>query len=872
MIATLRFFVRLSAGHLRKHRLEALLCLIGVAVGVAVVVAIDSAVAACVSSFRGAVDSLAERSTHSIFAEFGGIGDEQFIQLANSRPPCPIAPVIERSVLVERIVDSSVPTKAPKIGAVDPSAAPVAGQPLVGRLIGVDIFSERQLRSFTNMRGTLGDDAFREFMTQPDRVVLVDELAGRLGVSAGQSVRLSIGNRRREVRVVAIIAPEGVARSQLSDILIADLATAQELADSLGKIDRIDVRLETPEQESALIAIMPKGLVLRSTQQQSMSMTELIASYKLNLNSLSLMAAFVAVFIVYNAMLVSVRQRAPTLGILRCLGASRGQIVALYLLEAGIVAAIGGLLGVLGGWALARGLVGSIASTINDLYTAVRPSPVALDGAMFAKGLLVACASCLAGALVPLIQASRTPPINAMRQSAVAGRSSRAAGRLFIAGMVLLALSLAVYALPGESPMAGFAMALLMGLGFAALCPLLTRWICLGVIRIVRPRQNLPMQMAAAGVARSLGITGVAVAAMMLATAMTISIRTMVSSFRGALDHWLDRRFSADVLIGPELLVNHKVESTIDPAVERWISRQPELRSMVHFRAIYSDVGGKPTLISGTEIDPVLQGGSWPIKSRIDPSIPFDPANDVLISEPLAGRLHLKSGDTIDVQTPTGPRRFNIHGVFYDFGNERGHLILERQTFARAWKDDQLTSLHVKIQPGLDPQTVAARWSQELRKDYPVVANSYLQVKTEILAIFDRTFAVTHVLAWLAAAVAFCGLAGSLLALAMARQRDYSVLAAVGMSGRQTAVWVISQGALIAWTSAAIACIAGTALAYVMSYVIQYRSFGWSIPTSPYPRYWVESFIISSAAAVVAGIYPIYRLVRTPPAVNLRQE
>ena len=68
-----------------------------------------------------------------------------------------------------------------------------------------------------------------------------------------------------------------------------------------------------------------------------------------------------------------------------------------------------------------------------------------------------------------------------------------------------------------------------------------------------------------------------------------------------------------------------------------------------------------------------------------------------------------------------------------------------------------------------------------------------------MLTVFDRTFKVTDVLTWLAGGVAFCGLAGSLLALALARQRDYSVLAAVGMSGRQTAAWVVGQGLLIAW-------------------------------------------------------------------------
>ena len=96
----IHFLARFSGGHFRRHRLETFLCLIGVALGVAVVVAIDSAVEACVQSFQGAVQSLAERSTHSIFAQEGKIADEVFIRLQLQKLPYPMAPIIDRGVLV----------------------------------------------------------------------------------------------------------------------------------------------------------------------------------------------------------------------------------------------------------------------------------------------------------------------------------------------------------------------------------------------------------------------------------------------------------------------------------------------------------------------------------------------------------------------------------------------------------------------------------------------------------------------------------------------------------------------------------------------------------------------------------------------------
>ncbi|HSV13890.1 MAG TPA: ABC transporter permease [Tepidisphaeraceae bacterium] len=874
----IQFFAKLTHGHFRRHRLEALLCLLGVALGVAVVIAIDSAVAACVRSFSGAVSTLAERSTHSIFAEGGTIADQAYMDLLKRKLPYPLAPVIDRGVLIDRPsptpVSEGTPEDPGSAARKDPglrstSDTGVGGSSTFARLIGVDVFSERALRSFTKMQSTLDDAAFRTFLTEPGQVVLVDALAKRLNVAPGSTLRITSGARRSLVHVVGVVQPTGIARSQINDLVIADLATAQELTGLIGQIDRIDTVLDNDQQVSALTSQLPSGLILRSTRQQSQSLAQLIQSYRLNLNALSLMASFVAVFIVYNSMLISVQQRARSLGILRCLGAARPQLAGLYASEAVAFALLGGAIGVPGGWLLARILVGYVSTTINDLYAAINPGPVQLDAAMWAKGLAVSLCSCIVGALVPLVQASRMPPINAFRASEHQRASRWMPVRLLAIGAILLAITYGVYLIPTDSPLVGFVMALLAAFGFALVCPWFTRIGCRAIDAAARPAQLLPLQMATAGVARSLGITGVAVAATMLAMAMNVGIRTMVSSFRGSLSDWFGHRFAADIFVGPELLLNHHVDATIDPRVEQWVRAQPEAKSVVTNRSREVPLGGKSTLLFATDVADTLK--TLPMKS-VDRGRPFDPKTDALISEPLAGRIKRSTGDTFTVSAPTGPQTFRVYGVFYDFGTERGQFMIDRRTYAAAWRDDALTSLHVTIAPGVDRTALAGRWSAELRQQFPVVVNSFDSVKTEAMTVFDRTFKVTEVLTWLGGGVAFCGLAGSLLALALARQRDYSILAAVGMSGRQTAAWVLGQGIVIAWASALIAPVAGTVLAYILAYVIQYRSFGWSIPTHAQPMFWVQNFLIATSAALVAAVYPIYRLRAAPPAASLRPE
>ncbi len=839
----LTFLAKLIVGHTRRHRLEAVLCLVGVALGVAVVIAIEAAVSACVDSFGGAVRTLAERSTHSVFADVGSLTDEQYIALLHRGLPMPLSPVVDRRVLVG---------------------------PTFARLIGVDVFAEARMRSFTQLQSALTDAAFRRFMTEPGAVVLVKHLADDLHATVDTPLTLTVGDRRVAAHVVGLVTPTGVAASELDDVIIADLATAQELTGSVGTLDRIDTVLDTEADVAALTAALPPGLSLRSTSQQAGALGQLIQSYRLNLNALSLMASFVAVFIVYNSMLISVQQRATSLGILRCLGASRPQLGGVYVAEAMLYAAVGGAVGVVGGWGLAHVLLAYVSTTINDLYTSVRPAPVRLDWAMWAKGMGVSVGSCLVGALVPLVRASRTPPVNAFRGT----DRQRSAGPVSLAlaavGVGLLGLSYVAWKLPGNSPVAGFVMAFLVAVGFALTCPWATRAGCQAVAWLARPMQQVPLQMAAAGVGRSLGITGVAVAATMLAMGMNIGIRTMVSSFRTSLDSWMNRRFAADVFVGPELMVNHRVDATLDPAVADWVRRQPQVRHVTDYRAVDTPVGGKATMLIGTDVAEVLR--TLPMKSVGEAGRPFDPARDALVSEPLAGRTHAAAGDTLTVDSPTGPHAFHVWGVYYDFGTERGQLMLDRRTYAADWRDDRITSLHVSLVPGSDRNAVAKAWSRYLQPLYPVVCDSFDDIRVQAMTVFDRTFRVTVVLTWLSGGVAFCGLAGSLLALALARRRDYSLLAAVGMSGRQLAAWVLGQGLLIAWASAAVAPVAGTVLAYVLAYVIQYRSFGWSIPTHMQPRFWLENFALATAAAACAAVYPILRLRSTPPAASLRLE
>jgi putative ABC transport system permease protein len=838
--------LKLFRGHVRKHALEAVLCLVGIALGVAVVVGIDLAVGASVSSFAAGVETLADRATHSITSTHGMVTDAEYVALANAEPEMALSPVIDRRL----------------------SATGRNGEEAI-HFLGIDPFAERKLRTHVKLSGLLSGDAFDRFMTEPNQVVLAKPLAERLGVGVGGKVTVTINTHHAVVTVAGIAALDPPADAQLPDVMIGDIATGQELFGAVGGMDRIDVLIPGAATETALRKQLPAGLILVSTDDRSKSLADLTAAYRLNLYALSLMASFVAIFIVYNAMLVSVQQRALSLAILRSLGSSRTQLGSIYLVEAVVFALLGAALGIGGGYLIAKVLVGFIATTINDLYAAVRPGGVTLDALTVGKGVAVALASGVLGAAVPLWKASRTDPVSLMRPSDAAASARRTTLVTLLAGILLLAATCAIPFLPTHSPVAGFVMAISTAFGFALLCPFVTRITCSALDLLGRRRQSLPVRMATAGVSRSLGITGIAVAAMMLALAMSIGIQTMVANFRGALDTWMGQRFGYDLFLAPRLAVDYHMDAVLEPDVLAWTRQQPEVAEVVTSRFHDAELLGQPVQILGTEIETILTDKTLGLKAAGVGA--FDPKIDVLVSEPLAGKLKLGVGDAVNVESPQGPLHMKVYAVYYDFRSERGQVMLDADLYARTFQSAGVSTLHVKLRDSSQAGVIAAKWAQQLA-DQAVVVRSFVQLKVEILSVFDRTFKVTDVLAWLAGGIAFCGLAGALIALSLARAKEYAILTSLGLSQGQTAVWLLAEGLLIALTAAGVAIVAGSVLAYILAHVIQYRSFGWSIPTLPRPRFWVQTVILATSAALLASVYPLRMLKKLPPAQSLRQE
>ncbi|MFN8560349.1 MAG: ABC transporter permease [Anaerolineae bacterium] len=153
-----------------------------------------------------------------------------------------------------------------------------------------------------------------------------------------------------------------------------------------------------------------------------------------------------------------------------------------------------------------------------------------------------------------------------------------------------------------------------------------------------------------------------------------------------------------------------------------------------------------------------------------------------------------------------------------------------------------------------------------------LLARSNAALRASVFDVFDRTFAITAALRMLAVVVAFIGILSALMSLQLEQTRQYGVLRAIGSTPRQLWNYTLIQTGLMGITAGALALPIGLALALILIYVINVRSFGWTMELTLLPVEFALAFGVAVIASLAAGIYPAGRLARLGTARALRNE
>ncbi len=827
--------------HFPRHPWLLVLALLGVALGVAVVTAIDLASESARRAFTVGAETLTGRATHRLVAGPEGLDERLYAELvlAGERG---LAPVVEGYL--------QLPDRTLQLLGIDPLADGPIGRP------------------------GGGDVALLPLLAEPGALLLARATGVALGVASGDRMRGYAGGRERQFYVAGWLEPaDAVQARAIEGLAVADLATAQELLGRHGRLSRIDAVL--PEAGRAatlrrLAAALPPGVRIEDAGRDVAFMREVTSAFTLNLTALSLLALLVGAFLVYNTMTFTVLQRLPQLGVLRGLGVTRGELFRQVSREALWLGALGTLAGLVLGVLLARGLVGLVARTFDDLYFTLTVGGLHLSPWSLAKGVALGLGATWLAALAPALAASRVAPGRLQRRSLVEATARRWAWAASAAGAALLLVAWGI-AVASDGLAAGFMALAALLFGTALLAPLAVRGLAGGLRRSPLARLGPVPRLAFGGVAATLSRTGVATAALAVAVAAAIGMGLMIDSFRTTVDAWLGQRLQADVYASAPGALDGALSNPLPDALVARLAALPGVRATSTYRGATVPSPRGPVSLAVVDLRSAGRDGHQLLTGDPEHAWPAFEAGALLLSEPFAHRHGLGQGDRLPLLTPEGPRDFPVAGVYTDFVSGSGRVLMARSTWMRHWGDPAVSSVGLYAAPGVDVDALVTAARAAASHDTPLTVRSNRALREASLTVFDRTFRVTEVLRLLALGVAFVGIVGACLMLQAERAHEFGVLRALGLLPRQLRQLVALQTLLLGLAAGLLALPLGVALAAMLTTVINRRAFGWTLTLDVTAGPLLGGLLLAVLAAGLAGLLA-GRRAGERPAAALRTE
>jgi putative ABC transport system permease protein len=831
-----------------REKTRTILTIAGIAVGVAVVVAIQLANQSALRAFRESIDAIAGRANYQIVSDSGRLDENVLLALQ---------PLWSDGVRFAPVIDIG--------GVIEPSQSPI-------RLLGVDMFSDLHFRDYRYARVATKGDRFALF--KPDSIILPAPFAREHHLDLGSPFTLNILGNRRTMIVRGILEARGPATAFNGAIAICDVAAAQRSFGLDGKLTRVDLLLPDEAMVSRVEKLLPPATRIERPSRRNERVERMLRAFRVNLFALAGVALLVGMFLVYNTVLISILRRRRDVGILKTIGAAPRQIFFAFLGEGLLFGAVGSILGIFLGTALARAILQLIGRTINSLYVASTPQSVTLTPDVIAIGVAVGVLLSLLSAIQPSIEASQVAPSIMMRGATRLRKHARS--RALFAPLLFLAAFAASFAPPiGGLAVFGYVAVLLVVAGFSLLAPEIVRGTAALFAAPMKRAFGMVGQLAAGSLPASLRRTSVASAALSIATGMMVAVALMIGSFRVTVDIWVNQTITSDLWLRPAKGLTN-ADAALFPA-----SILDDVKKVGFIDAV-DPVRGRDVIYGDTLI--AVGSGDFEVASRSNslPMVTPRSSSDglrraiatdgVFVSESFAIKYRKGVGDVIELPTAHGTRRFPITGIYRDYSNDRGVVVMHRPLYIRSYDDNAINTVVVFLKKGVDKEWARAELERRFGPKYHAFAISNGALRKEVMKIFDQTFLITYALLGIAIVVAVLGIINTLAALILERTRELALLRVTGMSSRELQTMIVLESALLGLASTVVGLVMGYALSWLLIYVINKQSFGWTIAFHTPVQLIAASLAITFAASVIAGLVPARVATRIDIARAIKSE
>ncbi|EPF67800.1 ABC transporter permease [Pseudomonas syringae] len=813
--------LRALLSHWRRHPVQFFSVLTGLWLATALLTGVQALNSQARESYQRASQLIGGEPQTRITASSGGLFPQAlFIELR--REGWPVSPMLQGRIVLKGREDRRL-----QLMGIEPVTLP-PGSALAGQ--------------------TLNAEQVVDFLTPPGMTWIAPQTLQALGLEEGQQPLTETGVALPPLHAKPDMAP---------GVLLTDIGFAQPLLGQPGQLSALLLAKDFARQNLALPEALNDLLVIKKSGEEN-NLERLTESFHLNLNALGVLSFIVGLFIVHAAIGLALEQRRGLLRNLRACGVSARLLIAALGVELGALALLGGIFGVVSGYLLASLLLPDVAASLRGLYGAEVAGQLNLSLWWWLSGIGLSLLGALLAGANSLLRAARLPLL--ALADAQAWQQAHARWLQRQAWVAVLGAVVAVSALLfGTSLMLGFVMMSALLLSAALALPVLLDAMLGGLLK--RSRSVLG-QWFLADCRQQLPALSLALMALLLAMAANIGAGSMTSGFRQTFNSWLEQRLTAELYVSPQ---NPEQAGPLNT----WLSQQQDVSAVLPNWQVPVQVQGWPADLFG-----VIDHGTYRQHWALLESVAGDPWNvlrdedTVMLSEQLARRLQLGLEDTLSIPVPTGKWTPRIVGIYADYGNPKGHLLVNARHLLAHWPQSMPVRFNLRVDQAAIPSLVTRLQARFKLDDNHIIDQS--QLKGWSSQVFERTFAATAALNSLTLGVAGVALFISLLTQSQSRLGQLAPLWALGVTRRQLMLLNLGQTWLLAVLTLVLALPLGLLLAWCLDAVINVRAFGWRLPLQVFPLQLLQLMALAMLATLLASAWPLLKLYRSRPADLLR--
>lgn len=845
-------YISLKRLHLQKA--QTFLALAGICLGVAAVVSIGIINKSVLRSFEDQMDRVTGRAALQVSSAQSGFPEAMLDRVQKVEGVQYAVPVIDTHGFLQNAKERSL------------------------MVLGVDVLQDNKIRdySLTDESADIPDPLL--FLARPDSILITREMAKREGIKLNQVIRIETVSGVRPFRVRGLLDPEGPAKAMSGSIVIMDIYAAQMAFGMEGRIDRIDVGLQRGEDLAAvkkrIEAALPVGYRVDTPEGRTRQIEILLSSFQRNIDLVSYIAVFVGMYLIYNAVSISVVHRRREIGVLRALGTGRGQIMRLFLGETFVLSVVGSALGVAFGVFLARSLVGAFGRIVSEMFMRTSVSGISIDWGSLSMGFLSGIITSLIAAIFPAVSSARITPISAIRSTPFSEEGVLTNRRLMTGSALFIALSAAILALY-ESPVFArfhsvniiFLAMLCLLLGISLATPFALRSFLNLYHRLFAARLGSVGRLAGLNLLKNITRNSVAAAAIFYGIAVFVSTSSFMYSTKQSVLSYLDKVVKAEIIVtsGHPLATTGSQNIPMPLELMDEIGRMPGVLSVDPFRKVYIDFQEKRALLLVLEIERRTSYTTFTaVQGTVDDLRRQLPGQDaVAVNEALAAQYGIKPGDSVTIPTPVGPKPFAVAAVIVEYSSDSGTLLMDIGTYQKYWGERLVDTIAVRVKPGEDVSAVRDEIQSKFGSDRKLFVLASWEFKREVRKMLDEVFIFDHMLNVITLTIASLGIIITLLASVLERTREIGILRSIGMLRKQVSRVVVLESMLLGIVGGALGCAAGVILGWMTlegfyradyggsaEFFIPYGSIAWAL-------------VLSALLSALAGTYPARRAAKT---------